>query len=98
VQVVDLSGPALEAVKRRYDEWGCRLQLAMCDGNFLALAGCLTKQNWETILFALAPNNKGITATSDARFFLNCKEVIDALAKAGALALASKLESKCRHQ
>jgi hypothetical protein len=38
------------------------------------------------------------TATSDARLFLNCKEVIDALAKAGALALASKLESKCRHQ
>jgi hypothetical protein len=68
----------------------------MCDGNFLALAGSLTKQNWETILFALAPNNKGIIATSDERFFLNCKKVIDALAKAGALALASKLESKCR--
>jgi hypothetical protein len=63
--------------------------------NLLALAPCLTKQNWETIAFALAPDRQ-ISATSDARFFLNREQVIDALAKAGALALASKLESKCR--
>jgi hypothetical protein len=63
--------------------------------NLLEWAHCLTKQEWETIAFALAPN-KRISATSYERFLLDRDEVIDALVKAGALALARKLESKCR--
>jgi hypothetical protein len=57
----------------------------------LLFAISLSKQEWETISLAIAPD-KRIRATSDLRFFLNCEEVIDALFKAGAYALASKLQ------
>jgi hypothetical protein len=49
----------------------------------------------ETIAFALAPRR--IDPNSIGLFFLDCNEVIDELFKAGALRLAGKLESKCRH-
>jgi len=66
-------------------------------GNLLLWWGRLTKQELETIAFALAPT-KRITATSDVIFFQDRKEVIDALLKAGAVALAHKLQSKCRRR
>ena len=45
--------------------------------NLLRWLPCLTKQELETIAFALAP--KHITATSDKIFFEDRKEVTDAL-------------------
>ena len=66
-------------------------------GNLLKWRPCLAKQELETIAFALAPT-KHITATSNEIFLVDRKEVIDALVKAGALALAHRLESKCRRK
>ena len=63
--------------------------------NLLLWRRCLTKQELETIAFAFAPT-KRITAASDLIFFLDRNAVIDALLKAGALALANKLQRKCR--
>jgi hypothetical protein len=63
--------------------------------NLLKIAACLSKQEWETIAFALAPD-KHINATSDERFFQDREKVIDALFKAGAYGLARKLQRKCR--
>jgi hypothetical protein len=63
--------------------------------NLLKIAPSLSKQEWETIAFALAPD-KHISATSGERLFQDREKVIDALFKAGAYRLASKLQSKCR--
>jgi len=64
--------------------------------NLLLERRWLTKQELETIAFALAP--KHITATSDKIFFEDRKEVTDALFKAGAFVLARKLQSRCRRK
>jgi hypothetical protein len=64
--------------------------------NMLEFAPKLSKQQWETIAFALAPDNY-VSASSVRRlFFLDREKVIDALFKAGAYRLARKLQSKPR--
>jgi hypothetical protein len=81
-----------EGKGKRARKLGKRAKLS---GNLLACLGRLDKQELETIGFALAPNRR-IDPNSDAVYFLNRKEVIDALVKAGAVGLARKLQSKCR--
>ena len=68
--------------------------------NLLRWLPCLTKQELETIAFALCTPTKRITATSNAIIFHDRKEVIDALREvyrvygtAAALATAEILES-----